>query len=195
MEFYSDENKKNNAFVILISGKMRHGKDTLANFLKENIEKENKKVLIIHYADYLKYICKQFYNWSGEKDIAGRTLLQTVGENFRKKNSDFWVTQTVSLIEQLEDQYDYVIIPDVRYPNEILIPEWHFQNRTMTIRIKRNYDSGTEEQKSHISETSLDNYSFDLYVDNYGTEKDLKEKSVIVYKEIKVAKKEIQRVI
>ena len=32
--------------VILISGKARYGKDTIANILKENLENNNKKVII-----------------------------------------------------------------------------------------------------------------------------------------------------
>ena len=55
--------------IIPIIGKARHGKDTFSLYLKEEIEKEPKNnVLIIRYADYLKFVCKSYFDWNGEKD-------------------------------------------------------------------------------------------------------------------------------
>ena len=76
--------------VILISGKARHGKDTLAGMMKEELERKSKRVLIAHYADLLKFICKNFFGWNGEKDDNGRALLQRVGTDvIRKQNPDY----------------------------------------------------------------------------------------------------------
>ena len=47
--------------VIAISGKAQNGKDTTAGLLKSALEADGYKVLITHYADLLKYICKQFW--------------------------------------------------------------------------------------------------------------------------------------
>ena len=58
--------------IILISGKARHGKDSLATFMKEDLERRNKKVLIAHYADLLKFICTNYFNWDGKKNVEGR---------------------------------------------------------------------------------------------------------------------------
>lgn len=54
--------------VICISGKAQHGKDTTATILKAALEGRNNKVLIFHYADLLKYLCKEYFGWNGEKD-------------------------------------------------------------------------------------------------------------------------------
>lgn len=54
--------------VILISGKARSGKDSFANALSKILQSKDKKVLITHYADLLKYVCRQFFDWNGEKD-------------------------------------------------------------------------------------------------------------------------------
>lgn len=76
--------------IIMISGKMRHGKDTCAQFIKEELERANKHVLVIHYADYLKFVLKQYFGWNGEKDEEGRKLLQTVGTDLiRARQPDF----------------------------------------------------------------------------------------------------------
>ena len=44
--------------VILISGSARFGKDSTAFMMKELLEKQKNKVLIIHYADNLKLFAK-----------------------------------------------------------------------------------------------------------------------------------------
>lgn len=47
--------------VILISGKARHGKDTTAGFLKNALEADGSSVLVAHYGDLVKYVCKTFF--------------------------------------------------------------------------------------------------------------------------------------
>lgn len=53
--------------VIAVSGHARHGKDTVARMLQEQLQADGNKVLITHYADLLKYICKTFFMWDGQK--------------------------------------------------------------------------------------------------------------------------------
>lgn len=78
--------------ILLISGKAQHGKDTTAGMLKEQLESDGYRVLIAHYADLLKFICRQYFDWNGEKDEAGRHTLQYVGTDIiRKEHPDYWV--------------------------------------------------------------------------------------------------------
>ena len=65
--------------VIVISGKAQHGKDTTAGFLKDALEADGYPVLIAHYGDLVKYVCKMYLGWNGEKDEYGRSLLQYAG--------------------------------------------------------------------------------------------------------------------
>ena len=67
--------------VILISGKARSGKDTLAKVLGDYLKEQGKEVLITHYADSLKYICETVFKWDGKKDEKGRQLLIDIGAN------------------------------------------------------------------------------------------------------------------
>lgn len=162
--------------VILISGKARHGKDTLAGMMKEELEGKGKRVLIAHYADLLKFICKNFFGWNGEKDDNGRALLQRVGTDvIRKQNPDYWVGFMISILKLFPDEWDYVIIPDTRFPNEIET----IKNAGLDfvhIRIERpNFKSPlTEAQQKHISETALDGYPCHIYVGNGGTLEELR---------------------
>lgn len=154
--------------VILFSGKATSGKDYAANILKELMEQDNKKVLLTHYADLLKFICKNMMGWDGVKDDNGRNLLQKVGtDTIRKQNPDYWVEFISEFLKMFPDEWDYVLIPDARFPNEIrqmLLDGWD----VMTVRVNRlNYESPlTEEQQNHISETALDGYQFDYYIDS-----------------------------
>ena len=54
--------------TIVISGKSGSGKDKIALFMKEELAKRGKKVLIIHFADAVKWFCRDFLDWNGKKD-------------------------------------------------------------------------------------------------------------------------------
>ena len=77
--------------IIFISGKAEHGKDTFANILKKEYVTRNKRVLVTHYGDLVKYVCRMFFNWDGEKNEPGRSLLQRIGTRFRSAVPTFWI--------------------------------------------------------------------------------------------------------
>ena len=160
-----------NPTVILLSGKSGSGKDFVANIMKEKLEQKGNHVLITHYADLLKYILKTFFDWDGQKDEHGRHLLQYVGTDvIRKQNPNYWVNFVKDIITMFSNNWDYILIPDARFPNEVT-RMFCSDFRTISVRITRiNYTSKlTEEQQKHESETALDNYYFDYYMTNYGT--------------------------
>lgn len=164
--------------VILISGKAQHGKDTLALAAKEYLEDKGKRVLILHYADYMKYIAKEYFGWNGKKDSVGRNLLQQLGTNLvRKVDENYWVDTVIRFITVFEDEWDCIIVPDTRFPNEIeQMKEAGFN--VLSLRVKRpNFDSPlSEEQQKHPSETALDSYSFDCVIMNDSTISNLSKK-------------------
>ena len=174
--------------VILFSGKAQHGKDTSSLMLKEIMENDNKKVLICHYADLLKYICKTFFNWNGEKDDIGRSILQRVGTDvIRKQNPDYWVSFISGFLNMFSNEWDYILIPDCRFPNEIqkMIDDGF---KVFSVRVNRtDFESElTEEQKRHVSETALDNYIFDYYIDTISQLDYLRRKLKIMYEYIQI---------
>ena len=163
--------------VIAISGKAQNGKDTTASFLKEMLEADGYKVLIAHYADLLKYICRQFFGWDGKKDDAGRHILQYVGTDIiREKEPDFWVDFIVSMIELFPNDWDYVLIPDCRFPNEIDRLKAAGIDMVHLRVVRANFKSPlSAEQQQHPSETALDNVEPDYYIKNSGSLQDLRE--------------------
>lgn len=152
--------------VVIIAGKAQHGKDTTAKLATEYLEQAGKKCVTIHYADYLKFVAKEYYNWNGEKDEKGRTLLQELGtEIARAKHPDIWVNVVVQFIKAFGSAYDYIFIPDFRYPNEHtkLVDSGYIPFKVLVTRV--GFDNGmTEEQKNHLSEIALDGYSFDHHI-------------------------------
>lgn len=161
--------------VICISGKAQHGKDTTAGFIRDELEKRGNNVLIAHYADLLKYICWQFFGWNGEKDDAGRRILQYVGTDIiRAQRPNYWVDFLTGFLELFKNEWDYVLIPDCRFPNEIdEMRSRGFDVAALRVR-RENFTSPlTEEQQKHPSETALDNYRMDCEILNNGTLKDL----------------------
>ncbi len=167
--------------VIAISGHAGAGKDTFAKLLAKMLETYCANVLIVHYADLLKFICKTYFGWNGEKDEQGRKLLQSVGTDIiRKKDPDFWVDFVVKMLKLIGHKWDYILIPDARFPNEIKrLRDAGFFVRHYRV-VRDNYENGlTGEQKAHPSETALDHTPPDVYVYNGGT---LEELEATAYK-------------
>lgn len=166
--------------VIAVSGRARHGKDTVANILQKQLEEDGHRVLITHYADLLKYICTTFFNWNGEKDEAGRTLLQYVGTDVvRKNNPDYWVDFVADILNYFEDQWDYVVIPDTRFPNEFNRLKERGLDAVHLRVVRPDFISPlTKEQQAHPSETALDDVKPDFYIVNDRDLKTLKRKTI-----------------
>lgn len=155
--------------VILISGKAQHGKDTLAAYLKEDLEAKGKRVCVLHYATLLKSLCRQIYLWNGRKDEKGRTLLQKTGDMFRSVDQNYFVSHVLGILKTLKksNEFDYVLIPDTRFPNEISMIRQEFPGKSsLTVRVERPgfISNLSNEQKMHPSETALDNFPFDVVV-------------------------------
>lgn len=161
--------------IILVSGKAQNGKDTTAEILRSQLKADGNRVLITHYADLLKFICRNYFGWDGKKDDAGRQMLQYVGTDvIRKQNPTLWVDFVSMILKYFYENWDYVIIPDCRFPNEVTaMADSGFE--TIHIRVVReNFKSPlTKEQQMHPSETALDDVTPDYYISNSGSLQDL----------------------
>lgn len=170
--------------VVLVSAKAEHGKDYAAEVMKQELEGRGKKVLVAHYADLLKWVCKQFFSWNGEKDEEGRSLLQRVGtEKIRSVYPYYWSGFLQSILKCFPDEWDYVIIPDVRFPDEIEVMQ---EFDCVSVRVIRdNFETSlTAEQQSHASETSLDDWDFDVVLHNHSDEKFADDVKMFVRREL-----------
>lgn len=159
-----------------------------AHFMREKLEAEGQKVITIHYGDAVKWVIKDYFNWSGQKDEEGRRLLQTIGTDVvRKSYPDFWTNVVTQLLKSFENAnlFDVALVPDARFENEVDIVVNTLPN-SICVRIERTNEDGTpwinpnltEEQRKHPSEISLDNYIFDYVIHNDAGLDTLKESAI-----------------
>ena len=187
--------------IIMISAHSQNGKDAVANLMKNQLEKEQKRVLIIHFADLVKFYATQYFNWNGAKDEQGRALLQKIGTTImRERWPTYWAEIVAKFIDALSDDmydiyFDFVIIPDWRFINEFeTVCDYAqlFHQKVITVRVNRYNENGTPyynpqmslEQREHISEWQLDNFNFEWIIENRGTLKDLQDSVQLILEHI-----------
>lgn len=178
--FLDESVQKQRVKAVCISGHARAGKDTTAEMMKKELENEwHYRVLTIHNADLLKFMCKSLFGWDGNKDENGRHILQYVGTDVvRKQEPDFWVSFIIKILKLFPDEWDYVLIPDARFPNEINeLKKAGFDVRH--IHIDRPIENDlTEEQRNHPSETALKRTIPDETIENDGNLDDLNQRVI-----------------
>lgn len=161
--------------LYVLSGKPRHGKDTVAKILEKIYE--GKKIIKLSYGVYPKYYVKEICGWDGKDETKPRTKLQEISLKAREKNPNYMVRRMEEDINILKDYVDIIIITDARLPEEVEMPKEKFNAKTIKV-IRTNFESPlTENEQNHILETSLDNYNnFDYIIKNDGDISSLFEK-------------------
>jgi hypothetical protein len=156
----------NKPIIIGFGGDARNGKDSAGIILKEKLEQKGKSVLKINLADYLKFLVATYFGGSYERTPENRTKWQHFGtEKVREVDPNFWVDTIIRMLSVFGDDFDYVIISDVRFPNEL----FRFDDKdfeTYSVKVERlNFENDlTPEQRLHSSETSMSTFPFDYYI-------------------------------
>lgn len=172
--------------VILIGGKARSGKDTLADYMIEELKKAGLNPCKVQVGQYIKYYAEKYFGWDGREETKPRELLQSLGtEVIRNKiDPDFHIDRLVQDIKVLSYFYDTFIVSDIRFPVEIEKPKKEFKD-VITIKMIRESEELTSNQQKHQTEIALDNYSdFDYIIDNNKSLKELEERAKLLVKEI-----------
>ena len=163
-----------NPIIYVLSGKAKSGKNTLANIIEKHYQ--DKKCIQLSFAHYLKEYVKNITDWNGEEESKPRDLLQSMGIDLLKKiNNNLLIDRLCDDIRVYSYFFDVIIVTDARLIEEVETLKNNFD--CVTIRVISNLDNGlTEEQKNHITETNLDNYSkFDFIIKNNDLEKQILE--------------------
>lgn len=178
--------------IVLISGKMRSGKDTIANIISERLKSSGVCPVIMHFSDSLKEILSKTLGMSLETlnflknnpDYKIEQLVQspnTVGYYYHNSNTmrnmlqkfgtdamqsilgkDVWVNALKKKIEN-DTEHNVFIIPDFRFKHEFINDYKNF--KTISIKVLSNtFDSSLNSK--HISEHDLDNFVFDYTINN-----------------------------
>ncbi len=168
----------------MISGKAESGKNFVADVMRRKLEDDGNKVLTVAFGDYVKFLCGTYFGWDGKKDEKGRYLLQHIGTDvFRQYDEDFFANRVVDLIKATGG-WDYVIIPDLRFENELHIIHSIFD--AVAIRVERSgFESSlTATQKLNQSETELDNHPGFDYTINTNDAAEKEKQALMILEEI-----------
>ena len=169
-----------NPKIIIISGKASSGKSLSANIIKDN----TNNTILLAYADYLKMYAKNISGWDGSEDTKPRELLQQLGVELIKKNinENMLINRIIEDIKVYSYFYDYIVITDARFPNEIESIKKEFDN-VISVRINRNIYSLDKKYQNHSTETGMDEYNnYDYVIDNNNDLKALEIKVMEVVK-------------
>lgn len=186
--------------IIVLSGKARSGKDTVADILEDLFIENFEDVVSIAYADYLKEIVgkafglndRHLYGDLKEEPIKNlpirsrsglktqhhwtpRKLFQYIGTDiFRRIDPDCWLNVVKNEVLSNRAKASY-IITDARFENEI---NWAMEAGGIHIHIERDNKDFCSDTK-HASETSLPEFEEApnrYVVKNNGTLEDLEYK-------------------
>ena len=165
-----------------LSGYARSGKDTVADILfdhgfkrlafadtlREAIYRLNPTVFLQN-DDWAGFVPLQevvdTFGWEQAKKVTPevRDLLQRLGTEVGRDmfGTNFWVDQTFRKLES--DPGQRFVLTDVRFPNEADAVR---DAGGFVLRVRR---EGFGPVNGHSSETALDGYEFDAFIDNDGT--------------------------
>lgn len=151
--------------IIILSGKAQVGKDTFAKKIQEHFGK--RKVFIAAYADMLKVILKRNFKYTGIKDEEERRVMQKCGDMFRRADKTFFIDIVRRILYAvLQLNYDYFIITDARFDNEIscIKNDSFLAPHTKAFRLVRDSDNSLGETRNHASEQGVSNYLIDAEI-------------------------------
>ena len=146
--------------VILIAGKSGSGKSTLGSTIVKLLNQNKKRALQTEFSKYIKLYAKEMLD-EQEIDEKPRKFLQDMGVYIRNTifDENFFIRRMLEDIKVYEKDFDTVVISDVRLKNEIEEMK-KSENDVISIYIESNRkNSLTEEEKNHITEHELENYS------------------------------------
>lgn len=162
---------KREPLIILIAGKARSGKGTIAKYLEQIYLEQGKKVVVSPYTKYLKQYIEDITGQKIDDENKPRDLLQQLSSKLIKEtfgDNDFFIRRQIEDIKVYSYFMDVIIIPDVRFPREIEKIRDRFLN-VFSIGVTRLHwiSDLTEEQRKDITETSLDHYHhYDFEINN-----------------------------
>ena len=172
--------------IFLIAGKAGSGKNEVAKLIKEYYIYKLEECAITSYSKYIKNFALELTNWDGTESNKPRDFMQRLGDDMRKNDPNFLVSNMNKDITIYQKYVENVVISDVRMPNEIEEIKNSFEN-VYAFYIVNQFGSSklTIEQQSHITEVALEDYpDFDYIIANDDLSK-LKEKVFAILDKVK----------
>lgn len=156
---------KSNQVLLALGHQARVGKDTFAEYISYLYPTS-----VFSFAEDVYKITNIMQILLGRQPEKDRELLQCIGTGFRDYyGENIWVDRTIEKINicRRENPYNYIIVTDVRFPNEKTALE---KNGFITVKITKN--NRETDNAMHISEIALVESDFDFTIKNDGTIED-----------------------
>ena len=164
--------------LIAITGKKRHGKNTVANIIAEHLNSLDKPNHIHAFADDLKEACAAMLGVNtqeldGANKEVFRPFIQWYGTDYIRKYrgmEDYWINKTAHKIAhtQITDRgMSYSIITDCRFPGEA---DWVRRNNGIIIRV---FNPRIPDDKNSAHSSEQAEFEVDHTLTNDSTLRDL----------------------
>jgi len=171
--------------IFIVSGKARHGKDTVASMIRDYYF--DKKCINLSYGSYIKDYAMKISDWDGSDETKPRELLQHLGTEVIRNNIDenFFIKRLCDDIRVYSYYFDIITISDARFPDEIDTPRSLFSSVCVINVVRSNFESPlSSSQMKHRTETALDDYdNYDYVIKNDGDLDDLRDKVKVILDE------------
>jgi dephospho-CoA kinase len=178
-------NREVTVVKIALCGRLRSGKDTIANhlYIKYGFSQ-------VAFGDALKRVAHETFPWVSEFSKP-RALYQSVGQLMREIDSEVWIKHAEQAVKGAIDfrvntgaEQLGIVLTDVRQQNEV---DWCRKNGFTLIRVtapdedriaraKIAGDDFNEADLEHETESHIDGFAVDAEIVNDGSIDDLKRK-------------------
>lgn len=161
--------------IYVIAGKAKCGKNTFGELIREELKEYGYKPCLISITAPLYYYAENFFDYNPNSDDKPREFLQKMGTDIIKdklNKKTFLLDRMSEDIEILQEFFDTFIITDARYESELDYLKEKYDNVCRIKLIRKDYDDKlSDEERSHITETALDNCDdFDYIIENESKE-------------------------
>lgn len=155
--------------IIVLSGKARSGKDTIADYICNNYVPSIK----VSFAEPLKAMCKKYFGFSNAelnetKTAESRKVMQGLGMLVRGEvDPNFWINlMRRKIFDYNMNCYRYIVVSDCRFVNELNLFDTIYYDKVVKIRVNR-AQGKVEYGADTPSETELDNITnWDYVIEN-----------------------------
>ena len=155
--------------IFIINGHATAGKDTFVDFVKEF----SPSTLPLSTIDRVKFLAG-YFGWDGNKDSKGRKFLSDLKDSWTLYNDG----PASVIVDTVKDaDYNNFFI-HCREPQVIDKLVYYFNKESyevITVSVKR--DAAAASKTSNHADADVENYQYDIYIDNNGSLEDLKNKA------------------
>lgn len=183
---------------VALVGKMRSGKDTIAEYAEEKYDFTR-----FAFGDGIREVARMLFPDQMKNGNKPRSLLQGIGQTMRQFDNNVWVNKCFNIINGEIDFHGIFndgfrpIITDLRQPNEFakckeegfITIKVHCDDEIRIKRILEKNDNFDKKDLEHETEMHIDAYNCDFIIHNNGSLEDLYRQFDNIVREINLNEK------